>query len=157
MLADWIPGPRVLAGKQHISGECLQHQGTSAEDLLLVSLSCSTVGKNVIFLVFFFFLFFFFLEEGFTGSDLEAFPVFANKTASLSVERWKRNLRNVGALCRAALEFLPVLPLNAPQAMVVLHISACFRQRNSGTQQLIFHQNWQNKNHKEKKKQHQAQ
>lgn len=88
--------------------------------------------------------------EGFIGLDLEAFPVFANKTASLSVERWKRNLRNVGALCGAALEFLLVLPLNAPQAMVVLHISVCFRQRNSGTQQLIFHQNWQNKNHKKK-------
>lgn len=28
---------------------------------------------------------------------MEAFPVFANRTASLSVERWKRNLRNVGA------------------------------------------------------------
>lgn len=40
---------------------------------------------------------FFFFVEGFTGWDLEAFPVFANKTVSLSVERWMRNLRNVGA------------------------------------------------------------
>lgn len=80
---------------------------------------------------------FYFLVEGFTGWELEAFPVFANKTASLSAERWMRNLRNVGALPGAALEFLLELPLNALKAVAVLHIPACCKQRKRGTQQLF--------------------
>lgn len=93
------------------------------------------VGENVIFL--FSLILFYFLVEGFTGWELEAFPVFANKTASLSAERWMRNLRNVGALPGAALEFLPVLPLNALKAVAVLHIPVCCKQRKRGTQQLF--------------------